>query len=162
MIFTKPPIASHNPLNDIDFLNPCQMPSTLKWSVQPHPNNLKSLFLGDRTLAQRQTIAVIMGSVPNGDLFIPTKPASHSANSVRDDGLPIARSTQHDTSFHFATGDRFGDWADEIGIVAWSVRFGAAIAHRMSIREEHGFDFFFISETRVIGPDGDGESFHEM
>jgi hypothetical protein len=103
-----------------------------------------------------------MGSVPNGDLFIPAKSAPHSANSVCDDGLAVARSPQHDTSFHFATRDRFGDRANEIGIVAWSFGFGAAIAHRVSLREEHGFDFFFISETRVIGPDGDGESFHEM
>lgn len=74
----------------VDLFDSLDVATPFEISGKPCIHNVESFSLADRSLAQRQDIAIIMRSVPNGDLLVPAEPASDPRDAVGYDGFSIA------------------------------------------------------------------------
>ncbi len=102
-----------------------------------------------------------MGTIPDGDLFIPAKAASDALDAISHDRLTVAGTAEHDAPFGLTPRHGLGDRPDEIRVVARGLGVRPVIADRMALREQHGFDLFLVVEPGVIRTNGDREVFHK-
>jgi hypothetical protein len=147
-------------LQGVDLAHPRQMAPALELRRQPGFHDLERLGLGNRPLADREAVGVVVRTIPNRELFVPANAATHAFDAIGDDGLAIARTTENDTALEFAGGDGTGDREAKVWVVTGSVRVRSKIAHGVTLGEQHRLDCFLVGEARVIGADGDGEFFH--
>jgi hypothetical protein len=139
----------------VDFFDPERVATAFKVGREPRADNVQCLSLAHRALSDRETIAVVVGAIPDGDLFVPAETAPHALHSIGDNGFTIARTTEDNPALYFAPCHGFRHGADEIRIIAGCIGICAEVANRMSVSEESRFDGFFVGETGMIRADGD-------
>ncbi len=149
-------------LSRVDFLNASEVASAFECGGEPGFHDLMCFGQADGAFAEGEDVAVVVRTVPDGDLFVPAQAAAHAFDAVGDDGLAVARAAEYDAAFKFAARDGFGGGADIIGVVAGVGAMGAEIAYGMALGEEHGFDAFFVVITGVVRADGDGIGLHAI
>ena len=144
-------------LSEIDLPDAGLMPSSVKWCRKPDSDDGERLLLGDRSLAEGEAVGVVVRPAQPRDLLIPAQAAADPPHAVGNHSLAVAGAAEDDAPLELAAGDRLGDGADEVGVVAGDLRVGAEIAHRVALGEEHGLDGLLVPVAGVVGPDRDGE-----
>ena len=95
---------------------------------EPGADDLQGLLRGDRPLADREAVAVVVGAVPDRGLLRPADPAAHAPHPVGDDRLAVAGPAEHDTALELAPRDRLGHRPDEVRKVAGFLGVGSQVA----------------------------------
>jgi hypothetical protein len=91
-----------NSLSQIDFINSRQVTTALKSGFKPHFNNLQGFLFRDGALAKGEAVAIVVGAIPNRDLFVPAEAAADAFDAIGHDGFTVAGAAQNDAAFDFA------------------------------------------------------------
>src|ERR1019366_9887333 len=98
----------------VDLADACEVAAALKAGGKPGAHDLQRLGLGDRALADRENISVVVRAIPDGELFVPADAATDAADAIRHDGFTVAGAAEDDAALIVPTGDRLGDGTDEV------------------------------------------------
>lgn len=144
----------------VDLVDAGLVAAAFKLGVEPCIHNVERVLFVYSAFSDGEDVAVVVGAVPNGDLPVPAKAAANAFDTVGDDGLAVARATQHDTAIVLAGRYRLGDRANEIWVVAGFGRVGSIVLDRIALAHEMGDDGLLVSIAGVVGADCDGEFAH--
>src|SRR5437764_15423623 len=93
-----------------------------------------------------------------GRFFVPTKRAPNAVHFVGHHRFAIAGSTEYNTPLALPARDCFRGGTDEKRIIHWCFTERAEVFCFVTERAEQLLHFFFVSETGVIGAEG---NFHQ-
>ena len=66
----------------VDLPDSCEVPAALEFRLQPDANDAEGLDVADRTLAEREDIAVVVRPVPDRELLVPAQAAADAAHAI--------------------------------------------------------------------------------
>lgn len=130
------------------------MSSALKRRVQPHADNFKRSAETDHSLSDGNDIGVVvLPSKPRG-LDVPAQRATDAFYPIGRYRFAVAGAAQHKTAFKFAARDGLRHGPNEPRIIHRFCRMRAEIRYVVPQVLEQFLDFFLVSESGVIRPDG--------
>ena len=129
--------------------------SARKWRDQPRLHNFENQFFRQHSLAQRKNVAVIVFARQPRGFDVPAQRATNPADFIRDNCLPVARTSKHDAALAFAASHSFSRWADEQGIINRLRAECAEILDVVTESTQENLDFLLVFEAGMVGTDRD-------
>ena len=129
--------------------------ATFKGRFQPDVHDVQRAFDADHALPQGNHIRIIVLAAQARGLFIPAQCAANPADSIGDYRLAVARSSEHNAAFKFASGYSLGHWPDEERVIDWLFGVRAEIGDTVAKAFQKVSYLFFVLKAGVIRADGD-------